>query len=66
MIRGRPARLVAALFAVVVLGVACTSDDPEQPLPCEFYEGQVDTGAIDVDDVPDEECRERIRDQQGG
>lgn len=56
----RVTRVVAAAFAVAVLGVACTNDDPEQPLPCEFYEGQVETGAIELDEVPDERCRERI------
>lgn len=54
MVRGRMARLVAAAFAVAVFGAACTNDDPEQVLPCEFYEQQVDTGAIDIDEVPDD------------
>lgn len=64
MVRGRMARLVAAVFAVAVLGAACTSDDPEQPLPCEFYEQQVETGAIEIDEVPDQDCREQIREGQ--
>lgn len=65
MARGRVARVMAAALVAGVLGAACTDDNPEQPLPCEFYEGQVETGAIDIDEVPDEDCREQIREGQG-
>lgn len=64
MVRGRPIRSFAAACAVAVLAVACTSDDPEQPLPCEFYEQQVETGAIEIDEVPDQDCRDQIREGQ--
>lgn len=64
MARSRLTRFLAGAFAVVALGASCTSDDPEQPLPCEFYEQQVETGAIEIDEVPDEDCRDRIRSGQ--
>lgn len=64
MVRSRVIRVLAGVFAVAVLGAGCTNDDPEQPLPCEFYEQQVETGAIEIEEVPDEGCREQIREAQ--
>ncbi len=53
-------RVLAVVAAVAVLAGACQGgDDPEQDLPCEFYEGQLETGAIEESEIP-EECREAV------
>lgn len=63
MRRTRGARLtVAAVVAALALvGAACTEDNPQQELSCDFYEQQVETGAIEAGD-PDipEDCRDQV------
>ena len=48
-------QLVAVVLSLGVLVGACTSDSPEQDLPCDFYFNQRDSG-LDVD-IP-ENCEE--------
>lgn len=53
-------RVFAAVAALAVLSGACQGgDDPEQDLPCEFYERQLETGAVEESEIP-EECRDEV------
>lgn len=62
--RGAVARSVLAAGLLALVGVACTgSDNPETPLPCEFYENQRETG-VDVTLPP--ECEQGPTDGTGG
>ncbi|HVM39822.1 MAG TPA: hypothetical protein VM618_03460 [Acidimicrobiia bacterium] len=50
-----PVRFAAVAFAALALaGTACQEDDPATELPCEFWVGQFESGAVEIDEVPEE------------
>lgn len=58
----RPRLVVALALAIGLAAAACTDDNPQTDLPCAFYLEQLETEAIDIEDVPDE-LRDEVRDR---